>query len=195
VTCCVLTVFVLTLGVLVTGPTLMGSFKGVESAATAQKAMQVYRAFEADLRQLALTNRDYAQWDDSVQFVQDHNQHYIDANLVPNTLNGIHVDLVWIVDRDGKEIYSGLTDRSAAVMVSPAPRDYLREVARFLPKGSTMGFIPVNAVVATAHGLVAVTAQQIRRTDQSQATGATLLFGRFIKDSDIQRVRETSQLR
>ena len=193
-TCCVLTVFVLTLGVLVTGPTLMGSFKGVESAATAQKAMQVYRAFEADLRQLALTNRDYAQWDDSVQFVQDRNQHYIDANLVPNTLNGIHVDLVWIVDRDGKEIYSGFTDRSTAVMVTPAPRDYLREVARFLPKGSTMGSIPVNAVVATAHGLIAVAAQQIRRTDQSQPTGATLLFGRFIKDSDIQRVRETSQL-
>jgi diguanylate cyclase (GGDEF)-like protein/PAS domain S-box-containing protein len=194
VTCCVLTLFVLTLGVLVTGPTLMGSFEAVEAAATAQKAMQVYRAFEADMRQLALTNRDYAQWDDSVQFVQDRNQHYINANLVRDTLDGIHVDLVWIVDRDGNEIYSGITDRSAAPVVTPAPRAYLQELAHFLPKSQSIGFIPVNAVVATAHGLLAVAAQQIRRTDQSQATGATLLFARFIEDSDIQRVRETSQL-
>ena len=177
-----------------TGPTLMGSFEHVESAATAQKAMQVYRAFEADLRQLAMTNRDYAQWDDSVQFVQDRNQHYIDANLVANTLNGIHVDLVWIVDRDGKEIYSGITDRGAGPMVTPAPRDYLRDLARFLPHGPAMGLIPVNAVVATAHGLVAVAAQQIRSTNQTQPTGATLLFARFIKDRDIQLVRDTSQL-
>ncbi len=194
ITCCVLVAFVLTLGVLVTGPTLMGSFQNVESAATSQKAMQVYRAFEADLRQLAMSNRDYAQWDDSVQFVQDRNQHFIDANLVPYTLNGLHVDLVWIVDRDGKEIYSGITDRTAAPMVTPAPRDLLRDLARFLPKGQTMGLSAVNAVVATSHGLMAVAAQQIRRTNQSEATGATLLFGRVIKDSDIQRVRDSSQL-
>ncbi len=172
----------------------MRSFRDVEAAATAQKAMQVYRAFEADLRQLAMTNRDYAQWDDSAQFVQDRNQHYVDANLVRETLSGIHVDLVWIVDRDGKEIYSGVADHGIGPMVTPAPSTYLQELARFLPKDSGIGSVPVNAVVATRHGLVAVAAQEIRRSDRSQATGATLLFARFIGDGDIQRVSETSQL-
>jgi diguanylate cyclase (GGDEF)-like protein/PAS domain S-box-containing protein len=186
--------FVLGLGVLVTGPTLMGSFENVESVAASQKAVQIYRAFEADLRQLAISNRDYAQWDDSVQFVQDRNQHYIDANLVRETLSGMHVDLVWIVDREGEEIYSGLSDRSGAKMISPAPRDYLQGLPRLLPTGRGRDFMQVNGLVATNHGLMAIAAAEIQRTDQTQPTGATMLFARFIEDSDIDRVRETSQL-
>jgi diguanylate cyclase (GGDEF)-like protein/PAS domain S-box-containing protein len=185
---------VLAVGVLVTGPTLMSSFEAVETEAATQKAAQVYRAFEADLRQLAISNRDYAQWDDSVQFLQDHNQHYIDANMVRETLNGIHVDLVWIVDRDGHEIFSGLADRAGAKVTSPAPRALLQGLARFLPTGPGRGSIALAGLMAMDDGLVAVAAEEIQGTDQTQPTGATMLFARFIKDSDIDRVRETSQL-
>ncbi len=183
---------VLALGVLVTGPTLLSSFRNVEAAATEQKALQVYRAFEADLRQLAISNLDYAHWDDSVQFVKDRNQHYIDANLVRQNLLGMHVDLVWIVDRDGHEIYSGITDRSGAEVVSPAPRAYLQGLTRFLPPPHSVDFPPVNSLLATSHGLMAVSAHEIQRTDLTEPSGATLLFGRFIADTDIERVRETS---
>src|SRR5262245_54859328 len=58
-----LTLLVVVIGVTLGARALIGSFEEVESAATAQKAAQVYRAFEADLRQLAISNRDYAQWD------------------------------------------------------------------------------------------------------------------------------------
>jgi diguanylate cyclase (GGDEF)-like protein/PAS domain S-box-containing protein len=183
---------VLALGVLATGPTLLSSFRNVEAAATEQKARQVYRAFEADLRQLAISNLDYAHWDDSVQFVKDRNQHYIDANLVRQNLLGMHVDLVWIVDRDGREIYSGITDRSGAEVVSPAPRPYLQGLRRFLPAPHSVDFPPVNGLLATPHGLIAVSAHEIQRTDLTEPSGATLLFGRFVAESDIERVRETS---
>jgi diguanylate cyclase (GGDEF)-like protein/PAS domain S-box-containing protein len=183
---------VLGLGVLATGPTLLNSFRNVEAAATEQKALQVYRAFEADLHQLAISNFDYANWDDSVQFVQDRNRHYIDANLVRENLLGMHIDLVWIVDRDGHEIYSGVTDRAGAPVVSPAPRTYLQGLSRFLAAPHQVNLTQVNGLLATAHGLLAVSAQEIQRTDRTSPSGATLLFGRFIKDSDIERIRETS---
>ncbi|HTY95359.1 MAG TPA: EAL domain-containing protein [Steroidobacteraceae bacterium] len=189
-----LAALVLGLGALATGRALMRSFGDVETATTEQKAEQVLRAFEADLRQLAMSNRDYAQWDDSVQFVQDHNRHYIEANLVPQTLDGMHVDLVWIVDRDGREIYSGIADRSGAPLQTPAPRADLAGLAGFMPPAHKPDFEPLNGLVATAHGLMAVAAREIQRTDQTGPTGATLLFARFIKDSDIQRMHETSQL-
>ena len=183
---------VLALGGLATGPTLLNSFRNVESTATEQKALQVQRAFDADLRQLTISNRDYAHWDDSVQFVKDRNQRYIDANLVRQNLLGMSVDLVWIVDRDGHEVYSGLTDRSGAEVVSPAPRSYLQGLSRFLPAPHSTDFPPVNSLLATPHGLIAVAAHEIQRTDLTEPSGATLLFGRFIAESDIERVRETS---
>jgi diguanylate cyclase (GGDEF)-like protein/PAS domain S-box-containing protein len=183
---------VLALGVLATGPTLLSSFRNVEAAATEQKALQVYRAFEADLRQLAISNLDYAHWDDSVQFVKDRNQHYIDANLIRQNLLGMHVDLVWIVDRDGHEIYSGVTNRSGAAVISPAPRAYLQGLSRFLPAPHSVVVSTVNGLLATPHGLIAVAANEIQRTDLTEPSGATLLFGRFIAERDIERVRETS---
>ena len=190
----VLAALVLGLAIGVSGPPLLRSFEQVEAEATAQKALQVYRAFEADLRQLQISNRDYAQWDDSVQFVRDHNQHYIDANLVHETLNGMHVDVVWIVDRDGREIYSGVTDRSGAPVVSPAPRAALEGLARFLPAPHAANLQPATGLVSTARGLVAVTSRQIQSTDQTVSSGATLVFARFIKASDIARIAEACQL-
>ncbi|HTV77076.1 MAG TPA: EAL domain-containing protein [Steroidobacteraceae bacterium] len=172
----------------------MDSFQRVEFEASTQKALQVYRAFEADLRQLAISNRDYAQWDDSVQFLQDRNQHYIDANLVRDTFLGMHVDLVWIIDRDGHEVYSGITDRSGAPVVSPAPRAALQDLTRYLPPVHAADFSPVTGLVATAHGLTAVAAREIRSTDQTQGSGATMLFARFIEEGDVQRIRDTSEL-
>jgi diguanylate cyclase (GGDEF)-like protein/PAS domain S-box-containing protein len=185
---------VLGLGVLATGPTLMKSFEQVEAAETGRKAAQVYRAFAAELRELAISDLDYATWDDSEQFVHEHNQHFIDGNLVRQNFMGLHVDLVWIVDKEGHEIYSGFTDRSGGPVQSPAPREYLQGLTRFLPPPNSTDFAPLNGLVATAHGLVAVSAQEIQRTDLTEPTGATMLFARFIKDSDIQRVSETSQL-
>ncbi len=55
-----------------------------------------------------------------------------------------------------------------------------------------MNFAQLNGLLATPHGLLAVSAQEIQRTDRTEPSGATLLFGRFIKDSDIERIRETS---
>jgi diguanylate cyclase (GGDEF)-like protein/PAS domain S-box-containing protein len=187
-------VLVLGLGILATGPTLMKSFEHVEAAETGRKAAQVYRAFEAELRELAISDLDYATWDDSEQFVHDRNQHFIDGNLVRQNFLGLHVDLIWIVDRDGHEIYSGFTDRSGAPVQSPAPRKYLQGLTRFLPPPNSTDFAPMNGLMASSHGLVAVSAQEIQRTDLTEPTGATMLFVRFIETSDIQRVSETSQL-
>jgi diguanylate cyclase (GGDEF)-like protein len=172
----------------------MKSFERVEAAETGRKAAQVSRAFEAELRELAISDLDYATWDDSEQFVHDRNQHFVDGNLVRQNFLGLHVDLIWIVDRDGHEIYSGFTDRSGAPVQSPAPREYLQGLERFLPPLNSMDFAPLNGLMATSRGLVAVSAQEIQRTDLTQPTGATMLFARFIEASDIQRVSETSQL-
>jgi diguanylate cyclase (GGDEF)-like protein/PAS domain S-box-containing protein len=174
---------------------LIASFQEVEATAMAQKTLQIYRAFEADLRQLAISNRDYAEWDDAAEFVRSGDARFIAANFVRETLTGMHVDLVWIVDRDGREIYSCFTDRSATPVVSPAPRAYLQGLERFI--GHDRELLRLSAaerIVNTAHGLAAVSALEIKRTDRTGSTGATMLFARFIEQDDVARVREATQL-
>jgi diguanylate cyclase (GGDEF)-like protein/PAS domain S-box-containing protein len=191
----VLTTCVLGVALAAVARTLIASFAQVEATAVSQKTLQVYRAFEADLRQLAISNRDYAEWDDAAEFVRTGDSKFIAANFVRETLTGMHVDVVWIVDRDGREIYSCFTDRSAAPVVSPAPRAYLQGLRPFLGNYEELRRRPpAERIVNTEHGLAAVSALEIKRTDRTEPTGATMLFARFIEQDDVERVREATQL-
>jgi diguanylate cyclase (GGDEF)-like protein/PAS domain S-box-containing protein len=190
-----LTLLVVGIGVAVGAKALIGSFEALESAATAQKAVQVFRAFEADLRQLAISNRDYSQWDEAEEFYRSRDPRFIAANFNHDALVGMHVDVVWVVDAQGNEIFSCVTDRSSRAVVSPAPRGYLDSLQRFVGGQQRLAHLsPVESVVMTPRGLTAVSALEIKRSDTTQPTGAVMLFARFIHDSDIQRIRETSQL-
>jgi diguanylate cyclase (GGDEF)-like protein/PAS domain S-box-containing protein len=185
---------VLCVGVGVAARALTASFGQVEAAVTVQKALQVYRAFEADVRQLELSNRDYAEWDDAVEFVHDGNPRFITTNFVPDALNVMRVDVVWIVDASGRELYSGINDRSGRRIVSPAPAEYLRDVRQFVGNDRLAKLPPTQRLVSTSHGLAILSSLEIKRTDRSEPTGATMLFARFIEQSDVRRLRATTGL-
>ena len=189
------TVLAVVVGVIVGAQALIGSFEQVETAATGQKAAQVYRAFEADLRQLAISNRDYAQWDEAEEYYRDRNMRFIPSNFGQESLAGMHVDVAWLVDAQGREIYSCVADRASAQIISPAPRPYLEGLQHFVDRerrGENLS--PVDNVMTTSRGLIAVSAYEIRRSNGSMPTGAYMVFARYIQETDIQRVRNTSQL-
>ena len=192
---CVVTLIALAIVVALAARGLMGSFGQVERSATRQKTEQVYRAFEADLRQLFISDRDYAEWDAAEEYIQTRDPAFIEGNFSVETLTSMHVDLVWIIDRDGKDIYSTLVDRRSKTAVTPAPRAMLEQFRRFQTKERTLRErSPAERTVQTSHGLAAVSAVEISRSDYSDPTGAIMLFARFIEQADIQRVQETSQL-
>jgi diguanylate cyclase (GGDEF)-like protein len=194
-TFCAATVVVLAIGVTVAARTLMGSYQQLENSAASQKAEQVYRAFEADLRQLQISNRDYAEWDDAETFIHERDPEFIEHNFSAVTLLGLHADVLWIVDADGSDIYSSLADRATTTAATPAPADVLEPLRRFATRDRTLrARSPAERIVHTPRGLAAVSATEIARSDASNATGAVMLFGRFIADDEIARVEDTSRL-
>ena len=114
-----LALIALAIGITTVARGLTASFSQLEQAATRQKAEQVYRAFEADLRQLAISNRDYAQWDDAQQYIRTRDPDFIQANFLPETLSAMHVDVVWIVDSTGADIFSTFLDRRTIKTQTP----------------------------------------------------------------------------
>jgi sensor domain CHASE-containing protein len=192
---CVATLLVLALVVTLAAHTLLGSYQQLENSATKQKAEQVYRAFEADLRQLQISNRDYAEWDDAEQFLRERDPDFLSRNFSAVTLLGMHVDLLWIVDADGSDLYSSLANRETTTATVPAPAELLEPLRRFQTRDRSLrDRSPAERIVRTPRGLTAVSATQITRSDGTEPTGAMLLFARFIEDEEIARVHDTSQL-
>ncbi|HLF10030.1 MAG TPA: EAL domain-containing protein [Gammaproteobacteria bacterium] len=185
----------LTVGVAIAARTLMGSYQQLEDSATRQKAVQVYRAFEADLRQLQISNRDYATWDAAEEFMRTRDPAFLPGNFSADTLLGMHVDVVWIVDAAGRDVYSHFVDRAANTAHSPAPAEILESFRRFQARDRSFSEgSPAERTVRTPRGLAGVAATEIARSNGSQPTGAVMLFARLIEATDIARVHDASEL-
>lgn len=190
-----LTVIVLTATITLAAHGLMNSFGKVEHDSVHQMAKQTYRAFETDLNQLAISNRDYAEWDDAEEYVRSHDTSFLKANFSADTNIAMHVDLVWIVDGSGHDMFSTLIDRDHNTATSPAPADLLEQLRVFQTTDrSFRNKSPADRLIRTSQGLAAVSAIEITRSDRSMATGNTMLFARFIRGAEVRRVSETSHL-
>ena len=129
---CSLTLLGLCAGLTAGARALLGSFRLIEADAMGQKATQLYHAFDSDLQQLNIGNRDYAEWDDTADYLLSGNPKYIAANFVPETLSGLHVDIAWIVAADGHDVYSCYLDRASGRIISPAPIALLQSLRPFI---------------------------------------------------------------
>ena len=173
----------------------VGEFERIEIDSESRKAHQIYRAFEGDLQQLEISNRDYAEWDDAEHFVRAPAPAFLQGNFSATTLQGMFVNVVWIVDASGKELYSALLDPDTAALTSPAPPPILDQFRQFMTTDPGLRDLsPARRVVRTSEGLAAVSAIEIARSDLSRATGAVMLFARFIRRDVVERIQKTSEL-
>src|ERR1035441_2731909 len=179
----------------VIGPlVLLRSFRQLEVDAMQQKAIQVYRALTADLGQLALSDRDYAEWESASAFVSDGNVQIIAANFTSDTLRGMHVDLVRIIGKDHRDLFSCQLDRVSGRIRTPADPALTRSLQSVAVADAVADTQIVARLVATAAGLAAVAATPITLTNRTAPTGAVMLFTRFIGAEELDRVRQTSHL-
>jgi diguanylate cyclase (GGDEF)-like protein/PAS domain S-box-containing protein len=189
------TALVLLVAIPMAGRVLLQSFATVEANETRQHAEQAARAFDADLRQLAISNRDYAEWDDAESYVRTGAAGFTAANFSKDSLQGMHVDLVRLTRADGTELYSGFLDRSLQDYQSPAPPELLRAVVPYaISTPQLTALAPISRVIRTSAGLMAISVSEIKRSDKTNATGTHMLFGRFLGSAELGRVQETSQL-
>ena len=111
---------------------LTDSFVAIEAVATELKAHQLLQALNTELRQLAISARDYAEWDSAADFATGANPAFLDGNFTRATMSAMHADLVWIVDRSGADLYSGHYDPRAREFSVPAPKAVLGELRRVM---------------------------------------------------------------
>ncbi|MFO1400148.1 MAG: EAL domain-containing protein [Steroidobacteraceae bacterium] len=182
-------------GIAASAHLLMQPFRFLEERATRDETVQVLRAFTADLRQLDLSTRDYAEWDDAEAYTRTRDPAFLKGNFSRDSLEGMHVDLVWMLERDGTDAYSARLATRTHDFVEPANAALLAELR---PKLAGLRALqprpPTERLVSTSEGILAVAVFEIRRSDKSTPTGVLLVFGRFIRDDVIHRVTEASAL-
>lgn len=170
-------------------------FDAIELDQATDKAIQAQRALEADLNQLAVSTRDYAEFDDASAFVADHDREFVRANFTFESLDGMQVDRVVIVDRTGAMIYGARVDHDGDTVVEDLPASLLDAVNELRPQIPALRKLPsVQRILRTADGLLAFSFIEITLSDHTRPTGAGMFFGRLIQADELARVQQTSRL-
>jgi PAS domain S-box-containing protein len=175
---------------------LFDSFGQLEREEGDRSLQQVLKALEADLNQLAISNHDYAAWDDAYEFVQSRDPHFLESNFATETIANLNVDVVWMIDTQNRDIVS--YERTPAVEAGLPPtasEEVLTLLRSQLPglwkHADTSSF---TRLLQTSHGLLAFAAHPIVATGGRGEPRALLVFARFIDNAVLKRVHDTSQL-
>jgi diguanylate cyclase (GGDEF)-like protein len=85
--------------------------------------------FKSLYSNLKTLNKDWGNWDDTYEFVQDKNENYIESNLNIESLLTLGIDSIYITDLDGNIIYRLGYDTETEMEIKP-PKEMLTNLLK-----------------------------------------------------------------
>lgn len=186
---------VLIIGVFYAARTVLShSFASIEADEARQSTERVRQALQADLHQLDVAVEDYALWDDFYDFVKSGASEHLDHYFSRRGLDNIHVDVVWVVDEQGRTVLQLDTDApdGGLTQLSPATLASLRSYTSLLRSTADTSKRTAQ-FVRMPLGAMAVAVRPINRDLRPAASAGTLVFGRYFRTGLIERLEQTSQ--
>jgi len=165
------------------------AFVEIERAQAMEDGMRARAAIEGELRQLEQKLGDWADWDDAYAFAETVDPQFVQSNLGDWSVleASTQINLVVILDREGRRLYSDGFDSDLGGEVLPAlfdgdPPPIWRELASGLDGDEGRG-----GLLATEHGLLMLAARPIRTTQGLGPARGLIIFGRYL-DAPLRRL-------
>lgn len=174
---------------------LMGSYRQLERTAADQSIRQVERALDAELRQMAVVNNDYANWDEMFEFVRNKNPRFSETNFSQAGLQEMNVNFVFVVDERGEEVFSAEQMPGQENLLIPATLGMRQALAARLDAIREQQAAGREALlVPLPRGIALLTANRIMPTSRTGPDRGTLVFVRLMTSAVAENLASTSQL-
>lgn len=172
---------------------LLNSFIQLERQAVTRDVQRVLNAISGTLEGVGVFAADYARWDDSYNFMQDHNPAYLEVNYVATTYIENRLDAILLVHPDGTLAYGQAFDQAAEEFI-PLP-----EALQHLAPDHPLVAFPTDAGETT--GLLRlpdspmfIASRPILTSDGEGPQRGVLIMGRRFDEDEIARLSETTAL-
>lgn len=185
------------------------SFNGVEADIVTRDAERARGIVEADQASLSRTTVDWAEWDDTFNFVEASAlpadtdepdaattvEDYLEGNLVPSTFKQNRISVLAVLDTEGTTLYSGSYD-PASDTVSPDLDAALAEFGTTRATQAGAGAKGPYGGIVVGEGADAweAAAVPILRSDKTGPTNGVLLMARALDRAALDRFGDTLRL-
>lgn len=164
-------------------------FDLLETAEIENNLERANNALSTRIKTLVTLSTDYATWDDTYAYVQDHNEDYIESNLVPETFKNAKIELAAIFDKNGNVLYKKIYDINTGeeVEFTQETSDLLLEITKENQTVSGILLLPKKTLLLSSRPV-------LKSNGEGPAEG-TLIMGRFVDDEVINNISDTVNLK
>lgn len=137
---------------------------------------------------------DWAFWDDTYEFINDHNEDYIRKNLNDVTFMTQNLNFVMYIDSQDQMVYGQGFDLEKKINV-PVPEGLLEQlVANKLTISNSQEGNNISGIVVLPDGPVMISVRPIVDTDKKRAARGMMIAGRYLTSEMIGDMADTAQL-
>lgn len=172
---------------------LLDSFVQLENETVRENTERGQAAIRKETNALLVTARDWAYWDDTYTFVQNPSQEYIESNIVDETFLTIRLNVILFFDASNQLVFGKSFDLNSEQEVSvPIGLETHLTTTDLLNKAIEQG--EVSGMIKLRDGPMIITVLPILPSTAEGPGRGTLVFGRFLNQSEIQRLAADSNL-
>jgi PAS domain S-box-containing protein len=169
---------------------ILSSYSNLEQEYTLQDIQQSVSKIDDESNTLSAIVSDWGPWDDAYNFVQGKKPDFIKNNVNPDTFNNLRINVIIFINRKGEIVYAGASNASSGMIV-PVPEELLKKLDSENPlmdvsdpRRSTQGILLLSDYP------MIIASRPIVRTDFSGEPLGVVIMGRYIDNSEVQRLAQ-----
>lgn len=168
-------------------------FLRVEQEAAMDGLSRCRHALERDAQFLADSAADYGGWDDTYKFIEDLNEEYRAANLIPETFTNLRLNLIAFVRNDHTTAWAELRDAAGELIEAPGLMDHLAAPDSKLTRHEDPSS-KHSGIIQTDFGPMLVGSAVITTSDRTGALRGAVLMGRFIDAATVAELTDRTRV-
>ncbi len=160
------------------------AFNEFETSYLEERSKQIFSTLQNEIAHLDIFIKDWANWDDSYNFVIKPSKPFIESNLLPLAFEDANLHLIAYVDTKGKIVWANLYDNERTKLLS---LENLPSVLLSHREESLSGIVP------TQNEPLIFSSAPVYKSDASGEAVGTMLMGRYLNDDLINTLSEQLQ--
>ncbi len=166
----------------------------MELEKTGQNIERVVEALSEEIGRLSILTYDWGVWDDTYEFMNDANQHYIDSNLLDETFSNLKLNLMLFRKLTGEILYGTYFDLNTSLKIplTPSINEY------FDNENGPLRNPDVNkgtaGIIILSENPLLVASRYILKSNEIGPTNGVLVMGRYLDNNLLRKLTGLTRL-
>ena len=173
---------------------LLKGYRDLEQQTTSQNLQRVQAALTEEINNLSVQTNDYAQWDDTYNFLQTHNEDYTLTNFTIDTYSYLKLNIIIVVDNNYNILYHGAYNPDEGV-ISTAPESLIKQLSSdsvLLKHTDTES--RVSGLLLLPETPVFIASRPVRTSAGTGPIMGSLIFGRYLNQAKVQQLSQLTNI-